>query len=186
MKPKVILSIIILTFLVVTKMSAQVSLYKSNNYTGEKLEISSSWEASSNKAWNDNINSIKIPKGYRVTIYEHYAGIEGMSLELTSDWVADSKWKNKISNIKLIAPIQLFTSKNFTGNQLYITTNWSAASNMAWNDKINSIKVPKGYKIIIYENGPTNGKSLELTSDWVADGDWTNKISNINVVASPK
>ena len=177
-------SLIILFIVSFTTVNAQVLLFQSNNFTGEKLDISSDWNASKNMAWNDKINSIKVPSGYRVTIYEHDP-TRGNKLELTSDWAADNNWKNKISTIKVAAPIQLFSSKNFSGSSLNISGDWSAANNMAWNDKINSIKIPKGYKIIIYENGKGNGKSLELTSDWVADGTWTNIISNISVIAKP-
>jgi hypothetical protein len=132
--------------------------------------------------------SIKVPTGYKVTVFEHVQSGKpnGISKVIYSDWVADASLRGRISYIT-VEPnmIGLYKNKNYTGEKLDITANWSAASNMAWNDQINSIKIPAVYKIIIYEDGPRKGKNLELTSDWAADSYWTNKISNITVVSKP-
>lgn len=179
----------ILVFVSMTNLKAQVTLYKSANFTGESLKISGNWTAASNMPWNDKTSSIKIPAGYKVTIYEHVENGKpgGIRKVLYSDWNVDASFRNKISYIS-VEPnmIGLYKSTNFTGEKLDISGNWSAASNMAWNDKIHSIKVPAGYKIIIYEDGPTKGKKLELTSDWVADSNWKNKISNISILSRPQ
>lgn len=82
--------------------------------------------------------------------------------------------------------VTLYKSKDFTGTKKEITETWTAAKNVGWNDSINSIKVPPGWKIIIYEASRIKGRSLTLTKDWVADASWTNKISNIDVIEKPK
>ncbi|MBA4851900.1 beta/gamma crystallin domain-containing protein [Emticicia sp. BO119] len=188
MKTKVALSFMALVFVGITNLKAQITVYKSANFGGESLNVSGNWSAVGTP-WNDRTMSIKIPAGYKVTIYEHVNGGKpaGNSKVLYSDWKGDATFGGRISYIS-VEPnmIGLYKSTNFTGEKLDIAGNWSAASNMAWNDKINSIKVPAGYKIVIYENGPNNGKSLELTSDWVADSNWKNKISNINILSKPQ
>ncbi len=77
--------------------------------------------------------------------------------------------------------IVCYSSTNFSGNNIKISKSWSAASNMAWNDKINSIKVPQGWRVTLYEHGPGNGKNITITKDWTADASWRNKISNMTI-----
>jgi hypothetical protein len=84
-----------------TAAQAQVVLYKTNNFTGEKLEITEDWRVPGGTPWNDVVSSIKVPTGWKIMIYQH--GFSGNSLELTKDWVADSAWKNQISSVKIIS-----------------------------------------------------------------------------------
>lgn len=86
----------------ISQAQAQVILYKSGDFTGEKLEITDTWKAV--VGWNDAINSIKVSTGWKIVIYEHGIGnAAGKSLELTADWVADGSWRNKISNISVVS-----------------------------------------------------------------------------------
>lgn len=85
--------------------------------------------------------------------------------------------------IKANTPVTLYKGANYTGQSLQINKDWSAASDMSWNDVITSIKVPAGWEVTIYEHAPDNpnGKSLVLTSDWNAPAEWRGKISNIQL-----
>lgn len=86
-------------------------------------------------------------------------------------------------SVEKLTPITLYKGANFTGQSLEINGDWSAASDMSWNDVISSIKIPAGWEVTIYEHAPGNpsGKSLILTNDWNAPADWKGKISNIRV-----
>lgn len=98
-----LLFIMIGLVLAISSTSAQVILYKSGNFTGEKLEITDTWTSGGGgQPWNDAINSIKVPTGWKIIIHENAAG-NGSSLELTSDWTADAGWKNKISSISVVS-----------------------------------------------------------------------------------
>lgn len=187
MKTKILLPIVVLVIVSVTNLYSQVTIYQSNNFTGESITIKDSWNAmQKNPAWNDKINSVKVATGYKATIYEHEPG-RGMSKVIYSDWVVDAAYTGKVSTVTVvpIPKIILYKSKNFTGESVAITEKWAQAGGTAWNDVVNSIKVPAGYKIIIYEHNATRGAKKELSSDWVADDFWTNKISNIDVIAIP-
>lgn len=98
------MGLLLFYFACVSTAFSQVSLFKSGDFSGEKLEISKDWGYVSNMDWNDKINSIKVPKGWKAVAYEHCNG-EGMphgqSIEITGDWTAPSEWKNKISGIRL-------------------------------------------------------------------------------------
>ena len=191
MKTKILLPIIAIVLASATNLYSQVSLFKSNNFTGEKLDISGNWSAGDNMAWNDKVNSIKVPTGFKVTVYEHIENGQkpgGISKVLYSNWVADASLARKISYVAVeaIPKIVLYKTNNFTGESISLTDNWSSQVDFAkWNDAIKSIKIPAGYKIIIYEHDAKRGEKKELSSDWVADGFWSGKISNISVIAKP-
>lgn len=122
-KIKSLLFVVTSMVLGISQTQAQVTLYKSGNFTGDNLEISATWTSGGGgQPWNDVINSIKVPKGWKIIIYEHAAGNPaGKSLELTSDWTADASWKNKISNISVVSRRSALNAgeKLNTGERLY-------------------------------------------------------------------
>jgi hypothetical protein len=83
------------------------------------------------------------------------------------------------------AAITLYKGSNFTGESLEISGDWSARDEYgtSWNDVIRSIKIPAGWEVTIYENGPLNSPkgTMVLTKDWNAPSSWFNRISNIGV-----
>lgn len=60
-----------------------------------------------------------------------------------------------------------------------ISEDWRSGGGQHWNDVIKSIKVPAGWKIIVYENG-FSGKSFETTKDWTGPAPF--EISSIKIV----
>lgn len=88
-----------------------------------------------------------------------------------------------------VPPIILFEHERFGGASLSINSDWDASMNPDWNDRISSIKIPSGYKIIVYEHTQQKGVTMTLTKDWtIANGNFTfnDKISSIKIVESPK
>ncbi|NOS90584.1 MAG: DUF4476 domain-containing protein [Cyclobacteriaceae bacterium] len=88
-----------------------------------------------------------------------------------------------------VPPVTLFEHERFGGASLNINGNWDASMNPQWNDRVSSIKVPAGYKIIVYEHTLQTGASMTLTKDWtIANGNFTfnDKISSIKIVETPK
>ncbi|MFN7492227.1 MAG: discoidin domain-containing protein [Cyclobacteriaceae bacterium] len=88
-----------------------------------------------------------------------------------------------------VPPITLFEHERFGGASININSNWDASMNPKWNDRISSIKVPAGYKIVVYEHSQQKGASMTLSTDWtIANGNFTfnDKISSIKIVESPK
>jgi hypothetical protein len=58
----------------------------------------------------------------------------------------------------------------------------------SWNDKISSIKVPEGYKLITFEHRQFAGNALEVTGDWTLSPNymsWNDRISSFRVVKLP-
>ena len=72
---------------------------------------------------------------------------------------------------------------NFNGEAKLMST--SGSTKFFWNDKISSIQVPQGWKIILYEHENFGGRSLTLTSDWTVrawNDFWNDRISSIRVI----
>lgn len=70
---------------------AKVIIYAASHYEGASQELSEgSYDISSLTIGNDQLSSLKVPKGMKVTLYEH-AGLEGRTKSFTEDtpWVGD-------------------------------------------------------------------------------------------------
>ena len=84
------------------------------------------------------------------------------------------------------AQITVYDQPNFKGKSLKITeNNWSSGGGgAAWNDNIQSIKVPQGWTVKVYEHNKDRGKFETLTAD-MAQVPAGFGISNIEIVSSP-
>jgi hypothetical protein len=66
-------------------MSFKVVIYRDENYSGPSQELDEgSYDISSLTIGNDQLSSLKVPNGLKVTLYEH-AGFSGRSKSFTSD-----------------------------------------------------------------------------------------------------
>ncbi len=118
----------ILCMFLVTIANAQVTCYKSNNFTGESMKISDNWVSKgASDPWNDAVHSIKIDQGWSIVLYEHVNN-QGTVSEIieTGNWVAPSNWNRKISSIAVMKR----TDKNgkpfnttVVGNKIWMTQN---------------------------------------------------------------
>lgn len=77
---------------------------------------------------------------------------------------------------------------SFSGAQTVIHDNWNAkGENAIWNDKISSIKVPQGWKLLLYEHRDYQGDYLQIENNWDASlhhKDWNNRVSSIKIIKS--
>ncbi len=91
-----------------------------------------------------------------------------------------------ICSFSLFGQIQLFEHANFGGGSVTINSSWQAkGNNLIWNDKISSIKVPKGNILIIYEHTDFSGAHTVVSGNWQAKDKniaWNDQISSIEVL----
>lgn len=76
----------------------------------------------------------------------------------------------------------LYEDMNFQGYGKSISANWNSTYDWTLNDKISSIVVPQGIKIIVFADADFRGDFMELTANWsVASSQetWNNRISSI-------
>jgi hypothetical protein len=140
------------------------------------------------------VRSVKVPAGMQVTLYEK-DNFEGTSLVLLQDAnlkLIEGKGFGKISqNVSLIVakapesvlnqPVVTIYRDNFSGASLALREGYydHYALGGVENDKLSSVKVPKGMKVTLYEHGGYKGRSLVITQDVNADFLIKNKFNDI-------
>jgi hypothetical protein len=142
-----------------------VSFYEHINYKGWKKEL-----IIGNYPWtpkdsipNDQISSIKVPRGLYLTIYEH-SNYRGRStgylgpMEIPN--LLRSNWNDKISSLKITeAPVFFYEHINYGGWKKELRPGnypWIPKNSIP-NDQISSIKVPKGLVLTVYEHANYKG-----------------------------
>ncbi len=178
--------IYILYFLLITTIcnAQSVNIYTVCQFNGEGANIDKNIPKLS-ASWNDRINSIYIPDGMIVKVFEH-DNYGGKSKVLSSNWDScnDLSWQNKISSIQIFDTskprIGIYTACDKNGESASLENDMSKLPS-SWNDKINSIKVPYGIIVVIYEHSNYGGKYKVIERDWSSCNDltWQNNISSI-------
>jgi hypothetical protein len=122
---------------------------------------------------NDELSSIKVPYGFRVTLYEN-AGFEGRKLVITQSqraaFFAESQFNNVTSSI-LVERIPMVTiyQGDYTGPSISLGVgryNFAALSDIG---NVSSARVPLGLRLILFENQNFTGRSIMLTRDTGTD-----------------
>ena len=84
--------------------------------------------------------------------------------------------------------ITFYEHGGFQGASKTVTSDWDYSSNVEWNDRISSIRIPAGYKIQVFEHN-FSGASKVLTSDWTAAENspqaFNDIISSIRILEHP-
>lgn len=120
-----------------TLSNAQVTLYKSSNWTGDSKKISDNWVSNgAQDPWNDAVHSIKVDEGWSAILYEHVNNGGDVSETIKGNWQAPEKWNKKISSIAVMR----LTDKNGStfgtglfGNKIWMTQNLDGSLKIACN-----------------------------------------------------
>eukprot|EP00808_Paulinella_micropora_P012899 g70131.t1 len=152
-------------------------LYKDFNYGGESKQLTGDI-ASLDSNSNQQISSLKVPKGGSVTLYSQ-VNYTGISQIFTSDSSNLGGWDNLASSIRFNDPgiAYFYQDNNYAGGCIALTSD--AASLAAWDDQISSLRVPKGGAVTLYTEPNYSGASLIVTSDSTDLGGWSNVVSSI-------
>ncbi len=224
------------------------TIYK-DNFTGDsKTLVPGEYEFTDFEIGNDQLSSIKVPKGLKVTIYEDQA-FGGRSLVLTKDASADFLISNKFNDVTsslivetLPAPTQVVTpvapadptptpqpvvvviveekqaptpapvvtpvapvvvevpeptgpfvtiyQGDFSGvSKNLVPGNYRADELGIGNDELSSVKVPKGLRVTLYDQGSFDGRSLILTrdthTDFLSANGFNNATSSLVIDVAP-
>ncbi len=129
---------------------------------------------------NDQLSSIRIPNGFRVTLYRD-DNFRGQSITLTADDDCfTTNWNDNVSSIKVERigggwgnnnnygdyEVVLFKDADFSGESIAIQPgSYRKIEDAGFpNDALSSIKVPRGYTVILYEDSDFRGRSVTVTS----------------------
>jgi hypothetical protein len=183
---------------------------------------------------NDQLSSIKVPNGFKVTLFEH-GGFQGRSIAVTSDtraaFLVSKNFNDLTSSIiveqaivkpavaqqqspvvtpsspvvttaaattvvataetAIIEPTEpVIYQGDFSGPSKTLKPGRYAADQLGIaNDELSSIKVPKGFRVTLYEGEAFEGRSMVLTSDaraaFFVDNNFNNLTSSVWVEALP-
>lgn len=179
---------------------------------------------------NDQLSSIKIPKGMKVILYEH-SGFSGKSLTLTSDTRASYLVKNKFNDATsslvvesepeplpvvvpvVVAPVvtepeplpsateSLVVAEESIGPVIIFQGDFTGFSKNlkpgrydidalgVGNDELSSVKVPRGYRVTLYEHDGWTGRALVLTQNsptaFLEDNNFNNVTSSLSIEELP-
>ncbi len=135
---------------------------------------------------NDKLSSLKVPAGFKVTLYEN-ANFGGSQKVVTGDTSYLSDFNDLTSSIKVEAEDlpEFYTDANYQGTSVKLSAgsynNSDLIAKGLKNDSLSSVKVPEGYKITLYQDADYKGSTIVLQEDTSSLGDFNDKTSSIKV-----
>lgn len=131
---------------------------------------------------NDELSSISIPRGFRVTLFDGDA-FEGRSLMLTADARAadlhDAQFANITSSIIIESiPMVVIFEGDYSGARKVLDPGKYRGVDIGVAG-ISSVKVPEGFRVTLFEKDNFGGRSLVLTHDTGTDYLAKNKFDNL-------
>lgn len=140
---------------------------------------------------NDDISSMKVSAGYRVTLYEH-DNFQGASASRATDLACFyNGWNDRVSSL-IVEPssqtVLAFRDCDFKGPAVNLPIGRYTLADLQTlglnNDDISSIKVSPGYRVTLYEHDNFQGASASRATDLACfyDG-WNDRVSSIIVEA---
>jgi hypothetical protein len=185
-------------------MSAQVSslvvemppwgatIYNDTNYTGTSLTLMPGRYGSlSNLGFsNDALSSVKVPSGWRVTLFADYE-FSGNATVLTSSAASLGTVNDTASSIVVeeapLGQVVLYKDYRYEGTSQVLgpgryDMSTLTATGAVGNDRVSSIKVPVGWTVILYADSGFSGSSKTLTADCSRIDDFNDKASSLVII----
>jgi hypothetical protein len=188
---------------------AQVMIYEDCGLNGNGVNlVPGRYDSRAMGLRNDVISSLRVPKGYNVTVFKE-GGFRGESMTFYANvYCLDSRMNDQISSIIVNGP----GGDNYNNSPSYNDNNYSSARDKVTiydqcnyggqavplspgrynynamglqNDRISSLRIPRGFRVIAYASKDYQGPSRSFSYDeGCLDGEWNNQISSI-VVEGP-
>ncbi len=157
-------------------------IFEHNNYAGRSSQLwPGRYDISQLTIGNDCISSVKVPHGWKVTLYEH-AGFTGRTKILTRDTASLPDFNDMTSSIVVDGPACVFEHNNYGGRSQVLTPGRYDISQLTiGNDCVSSVKVPHGWKVTLYEHAGFTGRTKILTQDTASLPDFNDMTSSIVV-----
>jgi len=173
-----------------------IKLFEKSYYSGASKEIAKH-ESRFLDDFNDKASSVKLPNDRILILYEH-SEFGGESRIFEKDTPDLGDFSAKASSFKLVWPgapiVTLYYDENYAGKFKHIPGDIAifdeteipqlGIAYLDFNDMVSSIKVPNGYKVIIYEDVNYEGESRLLTNDNPRLGDlaFNDKMSSLKLI----
>ncbi|MFZ2726769.1 MAG: RICIN domain-containing protein, partial [Methylococcaceae bacterium] len=157
-------------------------IYQHANYGGASQAFGvGSYDIGDLSFGNDQVSSLKVPAGVRVTLFEH-ANFRGNKWVFTADtsYVGDTI-NDKTSGVMVEKIATFYMDANYQGSSVILGVGrYSMAAIGLPNDNISSLKVPQGLIVTIYEHADFQGNFRTYYEDCSFVGaDFNDKTSSI-------
>jgi len=181
-----------------TTQSAYPVLYENENYGGRPVPLRNNISSLSSIGFNDQVSSVWVPTGQAIALYneDNYRGAS-----IRPDKPQSKLYYNdKVSSVRINVPpvvkpttnprptlyVTLYEHANYKGKHITLSTSSSSLAPLKFNDKVSSIKIPKGLKVYLYQHDKYKGKEKLLTSDQkdLHTISWGDSASSIKVYPS--
>lgn len=184
----------LLMFSAITRaQNGQVVIYTDFNFQGASMALNGNWNGGG--GFDRNIRSVRVPKGYKVTLYRE-KNFRGTESPLTEDWTnfVGSPWLGNIRSIKVERtntppptsgdfPI-IYAQANYQGPAEAIENGYAGRSDWEGSPhRIRSIRVPAGWKLTLYTERNYRGTETTIASSisWNSGDWWNGRVRSIRV-----
>jgi hypothetical protein len=141
---------------------------------------------------NDKMSSLKIPRGWLVTVYEN-DNFDGASRVFTHDVdCVPQDWNDRISSMRISRlvnyysnnPVVVYRDCNYRSESQSFTEGWYRDYQLGvGNDKISSLKIPWGWTVTVYQDDNYKGASITYTGNIdCLPPEWNDKISSMHIM----
>lgn len=176
---------------------SEVILFTDTNLKGEQFVLYDNWtHHEAEGVASPEVKSIYVPKGYEIWVYRG-TNFQGEFRIFNESWDGtgkhDDRWRGEIRSVRIVRKplavtvkyiqpvVTLFQKEYFRGNEKYLKEDW-AGGEKKWDNKISSISVPPGVKVILYDELSFKGESIILTENWEGGEEWDNRIGSVKVI----
>ncbi len=141
---------------------------------------------------NDRMSSLKIPRGWIVTVYEdnNFGGASRVFTHTVE--CMPQGWNDRISSMRISRlsnyyvnnPVVVYKDCNYRSESQSFGEGWYRDYQLGvGNDKISSLKIPWGWTVTVYQDDNYRGASITYTNDIdCLPPDWNDKISSMRVM----
>jgi hypothetical protein len=184
---------------------AQVIIYENCGMSGTSVPlVPGRYDSRAMGLRNDAISSLRVPKGYSVIVYKE-GGFRGESMTFYANvYCLDGRMNDQISSIIVNGPggnnnsqpsypennypsardkVTIYDQCSYGGQSVPLSPgryNYNAMG--LQNDRISSLRVPRGFRVIAFVAKDYQGQSRSFSYDESClDGEWNNNISYIIV-----
>ncbi|HMV08790.1 MAG TPA: beta/gamma crystallin-related protein [Cyclobacteriaceae bacterium] len=192
MKVKILIVILLITCV---NLHAQTVILYTDDFAGSSYEIDAgSYDYMTLlRAGITMVRSVRVQKGMQVTLYEN-DNYTGRSLVITEDapmkYLLAKGYGQVAQNVSLVVapytkasegPIVTIFKDNFSGTSKKLTEGFYDFMDLGTvgNDQLSSVRIPKGWRVTLYEHKESKGRTLVLTADASASVLLKNKFNDI-------
>jgi len=170
-----------------------ITIYADCNYRGESQSLTAGrYSFSATRIGTRNLSSMRVPEGFRVTLYaaaDPGTGYEKITFSSDISCLSNSGWNDRAGSLVIEKDFQvvLYSDCNFGGNSQSFGTgkyNYFQLGPIG-NDQLSSLKVPGGWSVTVYNDANYLGASETYSSDVNCLGTlYNDKVSGIWIRSS--